>query len=228
MSSNPPNTNPTPSGSPSGSGGAPAAPMTPELRQLLEKEIGFAKLLDYVVHEPFELTFQKQLIQTYEQQLVIPLMEGTSPLGNLDAGRIRLKSLYDQLEIAKKMSAIIAEAEVVCRANKIKEPIQKKSSKISMITMTVVMVAYFVLLSLPGLAGYSQYIMIPLLLVICFLPQLLKSVLEKKWNTFKELNKGPLQEAQRANMTDVKVYIQEILNDCKQYELYCSPKSMRI
>ena len=47
----------------------PQQPLKLETQQILEKELGLAKVCDFVAHESLDLIYQRKLIETYKRDL---------------------------------------------------------------------------------------------------------------------------------------------------------------
>jgi len=190
--------------------------MSLDLRQVLEKELGLVKVLDYICNDPFDLCFQKNMLTTYDAQLTHPLLGESNTSEALDPGRERLKSLYHNLAIKDRIESLMEKAETLCISRGIKEPVQKRLSKMSLITITGTMVLYFVLLSIEALQAYSTYILFPLMMVFCFLPQYLRTTIMKKWDAFKKEVKPPYFNENQLEIGEVKSFIQEVMNDARE------------
>jgi hypothetical protein len=212
----PPAANPPAVPPPAPAGDGSPVNMSLDLRQTLEQELGIIKVLDYVANETFDLAFGRNQWQTYEMQLVYPLFGRNQEGVVLDQGRERLRMLYDSSAINEKVLSTIDAAEQLCRNNGFKEPVQKRLSKVSLIMMVSFMAGYFILLSIPALKDYTSYILFPLLIGFCFLPQYLRSSLMKKWELFKTQNKELLLEQQQSNLAELRSFIQEVMNDARQ------------
>ena len=57
-----------------------------DFRQILEKELGVMKVIDYIAEESYDLAFQKNVFDMYENQLFNPLLGDNIPSESLDGG----------------------------------------------------------------------------------------------------------------------------------------------
>jgi hypothetical protein len=202
----------------------PPPPPTPQklsLQQTLEKELGLVKVFDYIAGETFDLAFQPNVMQMYEKELVFPLIgdslsksSDVSPT-NEDRGLAFLHDEYIELHIQEKTRKILNEVENICRQNGLKEPMVKKMNKTYMIVMVAMMIGLFAIMSIESLAAYSQILMFPVILIMCFVPQVMRNSVMKKWNIFKNAHKPELQTHESADIENIRVFIQDILDDAR-------------
>lgn len=228
MSNNEPNEPPAnPSGS-SPTQPTPSPPTTPlypkklTLQETLQNELGLVKVLDYIVGESFEMAFQKNVMQMYEEKLVFPLLgdkltkSGDSIPTNEDRGLAFLRDEYVELNIQEKTRNVLNEVENVCRQYGLKEPMVKKTNKIYSIIMLLMMIGLFSIMTIESLAAYSQMIMFPMILVMCFVPQVMRNSVMKKWTTFKSMHKEELQNRVHTDIENIRVFIQDVLDDARE------------
>src|SRR6056297_1026951 len=93
-----------------------------KIQQQIEGQLGLARFLDYTVNEPFELIYQKPLLEKYQKQLIDPYFgEGVEDEG-IDGRHFNLKQDFEEMEIQKKYTSIIDKGEDVAAEHGINRP----------------------------------------------------------------------------------------------------------
>ena len=185
-----------------------------EFKDILDKEIGLIKILDYVSNSVFDLIYQKKLMEKYRTDIVRPLI---GELGQeseyLDGGRLFLQEEYEKLDIENKCDDMIHSAEELAAENGVKRHVQKSIGIISMVIMAVSM-GVFIAVSYWA-PNASQIVMIPMFLVICFLPNLLRTYMMKRFQKFKDEHNQEIKEMKKENIEDINIFIQDLIDDTR-------------
>ncbi|MHA1522483.1 MAG: hypothetical protein ACTSRK_20130 [Promethearchaeota archaeon] len=194
--------------------GPPKDPTDLDFQEILEKELGIIKVYDYAINNSLDLVFQPKLMEKYHSELIAPLL-GTEENNDFpDKGRMFLREEWGRLEIKTKVSSVIAHAEEVAAANGIKSSSQKVIGRWSVIIMVASMGLYFLLPTIFTEADTTT-IMIPTFLVMCMGPQLVKTLIEKRFNKFKLQYMQTILDDEQENIQDVRVFIQDIIDDVR-------------
>ncbi|MHA1561571.1 MAG: hypothetical protein ACTSPA_05545 [Promethearchaeota archaeon] len=109
-----------------------------EFKDILDKEIGLIKILDYINNSVFDLIYQKKLMDKYRTEIIRPLIgEIGQESEYLDGGRLFLQEEYEKLDIENKCDEMIQSAEELAAENGVKRHVQKSIGIISMVIMAV-------------------------------------------------------------------------------------------
>jgi len=185
-----------------------------EFKEILDKEIGLIKILDYINNSVFDLIYQKKLMDKYRTEIIVPLIgEKGQESEYLDGGRLFLQEEYEKLDIENKCDDMIQSAEALAAENGVKRHVQKSIGIISMVIMAVSMGVFIAVSSLAPDA--STYVMIPMFLVICLLPNFLRTYMMKKFQKFKDEHNHEIKEMQKENIEDINIFIQDLIDDTR-------------
>jgi len=61
----------------------------------------------------------------------------------------------------------------------------------------------------------STYVMIPMFLVICLLPNFLRTFMQKRWQKFKDEHNQEIIDMKQETIDDIKIFIQDLIDDTK-------------
>ena len=187
-------------------------PQKLEFKDILDKEIGLIKILDYINNSVFDLIYQKKLMDKYRNEIIKPLIgEIGQESEYLDGGRLFLQEEYEKLDIEKKCDEMILSAEELAAENGVKRHVQKNIGIISMVIMAVSMGIFIGASSI--WPEYQTYVMIPMFLIMCILPNFLRSLMMKKWQKFKDEHNQELIDMKQETVGDIKIFIQDIIDD---------------
>ena len=128
-----------------------------DFRQILEKELGVMKVIDYIAEESYDLAFQKNVFDMYENQLFNPLLGDNIPSESLDGGRRFLQEEYHLLNIKERSMRVIQSAEAICVENGITSNVSKKIRNVQLILMGSLFAAFFILTYFPATSGSLNY-----------------------------------------------------------------------
>ena len=183
-----------------------------EFKDILDKEIGLIKILDYINNSVFDLIYQKKLMDKYRTEIIRPLIgEIGQESEHLDGGRLFLQEEYEKLDIAKKCDEMILSAEELAAENGVKRHVQKNIGIISMAVMAFAMIIFVAVSSWAPEA--STYVMIPMFLIMCLLPNILRTYMMKKWQKFKDEHNQELIDMKQETIDDIKIFIQDLIDD---------------
>lgn len=185
-----------------------------EFKQILDKEIGLIKILDYLSHSALDLIHQEKLMEKYRNEIIRPLIGVKGEESEyLDGGRLFLQEEYEKLNVEKNTDDIINAAEELAAENGITRHVQKTISIYTMVIMAVTMVIFIAINT--WVPDIGSYIMIPLMLVFCIAPQLIRSLMMKKWHAFKNEHDQELNESQSEKVGELKIFIQDLIDDTR-------------
>ena len=185
-----------------------------EFKDILDKEVGLIKILDYVNNSVFDLIYQKKLMEKYRTDIIRPLIgEIGQESEYLDGGRLFLREEYEKLNIEKNCDNIIQSAEELAAENGVKRHVQKSIGIISMVIMAVSMGIFVGVSTLAQEA--STWVMIPVVLLICILPNFLRTFMMKKWQKFKDEHNQELIDMKQENIEEIKIFIQDLIDDTR-------------
>ncbi len=197
----------------------PPEPVKLGFKEIVEKELGLIKVIDYAASNPFDLIFQKKLLDKYSNELIHPLIGSDEPPEECDGGRLFLREEFEQMKIGEKMQSIISTGEAVARENGIKAHVQKQMNRWNMIIMALAMVSYFGinwLFTTLDVDVNQTLTMVPMLLLMCVAPQLMRKFFTKKWEVFKTAHTRTVIEQESANINDLKIFVQDLINDTRE------------
>ncbi len=185
-----------------------------EFKDILDKEIGLIKILDYINNSIFDLIYQKKLMDKYRTEIIRPLIgEIGQESEYLDGGRLFLQEEYEKLDIENKCDEMIQSAEELAAENGVKRHVQKNIGIISMVIMAVSMGIFIAVSTWAPEA--SNYVMIPMFLVICLLPNFLRTFMQKRWQKFKDEHNQEIIDMKQETIDDIKIFIQDLIDDTK-------------
>ncbi len=183
-----------------------------EFKDILDKEVGLIKILDYVSNSVFDLIYQKKLMDKYNSDIVRPLIgEIGQESEYLDGGRLFLQEEYEKLNVEKNCNDMIQSAEKLAAENGVKRHVQKSIGIISMVIMAVSMAIFVGVSTLWPEA--SAWVMIPIVLVFCILPNSLRTLMMKKWTAFKNEHNQEIIEMNKESIEEIKIFIQDLIDD---------------
>ncbi|MHA1562890.1 MAG: hypothetical protein ACTSPA_12285 [Promethearchaeota archaeon] len=189
-------------------------PQKLEFKEILDKEIGLIKILDYINNSVFDLIYQKKLMDKYRTEIITPLIgEKGQESEYLDGGRLFLQEEYEKLDIDNKCDDLIQSAEALAAENGVKRHVQKSIGIISMVIMAVSM-GIFIAVS-TWWAEASTIVMIPMFLVICLLPNFLRTYMMKRFQKFKDEHNHEIKEMKKETIEDINIFIQDLIDDTR-------------
>ncbi|RLI65996.1 MAG: hypothetical protein DRO88_03090 [Promethearchaeia archaeon] len=194
----------------------PKDPTNLQFQEILEKELGIIKVYDYAINYPMDLIFQPKLMEKYKKELIIPLIgEETEPVPETaDGGRLFIREEYQRMKVDEKVHDIIGAAEETARQNGVKSHINKQIQQFSIIIMVTSMIAYFIILFAFGQEGSRNWL-IPIFLLMCLGPQLMRTLLTKRFEKFRAAHEAKVVESQYENIQEVKIFIQDVIDDVR-------------
>lgn len=172
----------------------------------MERQLGLLKYMDYVQHENFDFVFQPKILKRYEEQLIKPLVMEEPDVGEK----------WDELRVQPALDKILTESETIARAHGYKTSVMKRFNRLNIIILTVVFGVLLVTSFIPGLANFSNVIMIPALLLFCFLPQILKKKMLGAWVEFKKKVESEFRERCEAELARVHEFVQFLIDNTRQ------------
>ena len=187
--------------------------LKPEDIQEVEKKLFISRFLDYFSEETLDFIFKDNSIEKYRQEIE-NFLEVLIQRGN-EEDKL-LKKNYDDKQIIETIYQLKKKAEEVALKHKIKQPIDKRLRKLSILT-TIPMFILLMVLAIVFIGTITDmiWIFIPLLCVFCMVPQILRGGILRKWHAFKEENKTTFYSENRDNIIILKNYTGEVLDNIR-------------
>lgn len=173
----------------------------------IENKLYLARFLDYISTETFDFVFKDRGIEQYKTQI-------TNRIEGFGQGQEEdklLKQSFENKQVFKIIYQLKSKAEELARNKGIKEPFDKKMRKYSLL-ITLPMFGVLILLTF---LGTEILFLFPLLCLFCFLPQLIRGAVVKKWYRFKEENRTQFYTENREDILIIKGFTGEILNNIR-------------
>lgn len=171
----------------------------------IEKELFITKFLDTVSEDIFDYIYRDSVLDKYLEMLKKNLNEACT------GEKVQIIQIFENQQIEPKIKKLKDEAEKIAKEHDINNSIQAKIKRTSLVTTIPLLVMMGMLFIFPDL---YVILMIPVCF-LCFLPQLLRANIMKKWNAFKEENKKYFYQENREVILHIKDYVQIILDDIR-------------
>ncbi len=188
-----------------------------KIRSYLEKELLVVRFLDWISEESFDFIFQKKIYDNYISTHTKDFLDVEKAHSEEKERVSKLKEEYDRLQIESAAFGIKERSEEVAKRNKIRGPYLKRFNRINLIIMGALIGTIFIFY-IPALRPYQMYSFL-LILPVCFLPNLIKKQMKKKWNEFKYMHREELQAEIYDEISKIKIFIQILLDDAREYML---------
>jgi len=181
--------------------------------QQIEKKLFIARFLDYFSEETLDFIYKDRSIEQYRQEIETFLEKLTQEGTEEDK---LLKKNFDDKQIIEVIYQLKKKAEDLALKNGIKEAIDKRLRKLSLIT-TIPMFILMMVLAVFFISTITDFIwiFIPLLCVFCMVPQLLRGGILKKWHLFKDENRTSFYTDNRSDIMILKNYTGEVLDNIR-------------
>ena len=157
------------------------------------------KFLDYMAEESFDFIFSN-IFKTYIQKFL-------PDHKNKD---------FERLDVEVALNGIKDKTEMIAKNHGLKTSFMKKFNKVNMMVMGAFF-GVFLLVQFIDLGAASSYIMFPLMLGMCFLPQVLKKKMMGSWKEFKYQHRSDVENEAGDEIKRVKEYIQIVIDETQDY-----------
>ena len=174
----------------------------------IEGKLAIVKFLDYITEEPLDFAFKDRAIGQYVEKIT-GRMEQFESTGEEDK---LIKKGFEDKKILEVVERIKTKTEEVALSKGMNKSVEKKFRNLNFI-MTGVLVGVFIIFIVLQVTGIIQdtSFMLPLLCVLCIVPQFLRSSVTKKWYRFKEENRTDVYTINREDILVIKSYVSEVL-----------------
>ncbi len=181
--------------------------LSKDVQDYVETELGLVKFLDFLIEQKFDIAFNK--IDMYQDRFFDIFIKEND----------RLSDEFDRLEIEDAVNTIKDTTEEIALENGIKNSLQKRMNKINYILMGGLF-GILILFQISGLSQNMNYLMIPLLIVVlCFVPQIIRKKMTNSWNDFKTTFNDELESRIGDKIGNIKLFNKFALNDCRDFML---------
>jgi len=184
--------------------------LKPEDIQDIEKKLFISRFLDYFSEETLDFIYKDKAIEKYRNEIQKFLATVEREEDKL------LKRNFDDKQIIDTIYKLKNKAEDVALKQGIKQPVEKRLRKLSLLTTLPMFVILLVLtIVFMGAMASLIWVFIPLLCVFCMIPQLVRGRILRKWNLFKEENKTSFYAENREDIMILKNYTGDVLNNIR-------------
>lgn len=180
--------------------------LSKDVQDYVETELGMVKFLDFLIEQKFDIAFNK--IDMYQDRFFDIFIKEND----------RLSDEFDRLEIEDAVNTIKDTTEEIAVENGINNSLQKRMNKINYILMGALF-GTMIILSVMGRQDITNVIMIPMFIVLCFVPQVIRKKMTNSWNDFKTAFNDELEARIGDKIANVKLFSKFALNDCRDFML---------
>ena len=174
----------------------------------IEGKLAVVKFLDYISEEPLDFAFKDKAIGQYTERIKAR-MDKFASTGEEDK---LIKIGFEDKKILEVVERIKTRTEEVAISKGMNKSVEKKFRNLNFI-MTGSLVGVFVvflILQFTGLEIDTSF-MLPILCVLCIIPQFLRNSVTKKWYRFKEENRKDVYTINHDDILVVQSYVSEVL-----------------
>lgn len=173
---------------------------------MLNNELQFLTILDWIATDPFYICFQDKGLEQLRVASFEPVLQGNA----------NLKQEYEAKQIAMTVNEVKTAAEEVARKHNITQPLAKRINKFSLFLMLIIFGVLIVISVIPDLASISTFIMFPALFAFCLLPQLIRQLFQKKWKQFVALAMPELEQRIAGPAQNLRTFAQSLIYDLRE------------
>ncbi len=185
-------------------------PIDMNLQERIKTQLGTIRFLDKIITNPFTFCFEKSFLANYKNEFITKLF---TQIQTQDPNNFLQKD-YEEQKLDSQIDTVIDKAETLAVSKGIKESPRKKIAKFTFPLTCGLLILYMTLQSYaPEISGY---LMIPIFIGLCFLPQILRQRIESKWQNFVKENKDPLENENFELFQSIRKYNQLVLNDLRE------------
>lgn len=185
-------------------------PIDINLQERIKTQLGTIRFLDKILTNPFTFCFEKAFFANYKNEFITKLF---THLQTQDPNNFLQKD-YEEQKLDSYIDSVIDKAEQLAINKGFKESPRKKIAKFTFPLTCGLLILYMTLQTYaPDVAGY---LMIPIFIGLCFLPQILRQKIESKWMNFVKENKDPLENENFEIFQAIRKYNQLVLNDLRE------------
>ena len=173
----------------------------------IENKLYLSRFLDYISTETLDFIFKDRAIEQYKNQINTRI----ETFGQGQEEDKLIKQSFESKQIFNIIYQLKTKGEELARNKGIKEPFDKRMRKFSLL-ITIPMFAVLILLTF---LGTEIWFLCPLLCLFCFLPQIIRGAVVKKWFRFKEENRNQFYTENREDILILKGFTAELLNNIR-------------
>lgn len=174
----------------------------------IENKLFMSRFFDYFSEETLDFVFKEKQIDNYKTDI-------TQRMTSYEQGQEEdklLVSSFNNKQIIEIIVNLKEKAEKLAMSKGINQPFDKRMRKLSLM-VTLPMFAIMIVLTF--VAGDNLWILFPVLCLFCFLPQLIRGSVSRKWFQFKEENRTQIYTENREDIMILKGFTGEILNNIR-------------
>ncbi|TFG03905.1 MAG: hypothetical protein EU539_11865 [Promethearchaeota archaeon] len=180
--------------------------LEPGTLENIEKKLFVARFIDYFSEETFDFVYRDKEMKKYLEQ-INEILENVSDKTEEDK---LLNQSFENKQINIILEQLKEKAEESASEKDINKSIDKRMRNLSIYISIPMLVLVFVL------SFFIDYIILfPILCVFCMAPNLIRSYLVKKWQTFKEENKMEFYTNNREDIMILKGFVGDILENVR-------------
>ncbi|MHA1294637.1 MAG: hypothetical protein ACTSQJ_18525, partial [Promethearchaeota archaeon] len=176
--------------------------------QEIEKKLFIARFFDFFSEETLDFVYKDRSIEQYKSEIYrfLDSLERGSEEDKLLRKELDDKEIFDLIYSLKK------KAEDIAFKNGIKETLDKRMRKLSLIVTLPMFGLIILFLFLPPEYFFLSFI---LLCFFCMIPQMIRANIIKKWFDFKEFNRHEFYRENRKDILILKDYTGKILENIR-------------
>jgi len=182
--------------------------LNPEALKNIEDKLSIIKFMDYFSEEILDFIFKKRNVDQY----ITKISEKIEKFGLGGEEDKLLKKGFEDKKIVETVERLATNTEELAISKGITKSVDKRLKNLSLIVSAPLLGVAIIFLLLPYFGiPVDSFLMFPLLCVFCMVPQLVKSTVVKKWQSFKEENRREIYTKNRDDFLVLKSYIGEVL-----------------
>jgi hypothetical protein len=185
-------------------------PIDMNLQERIKTQLGAIRFLDKIITNPYTFCFEKAFLANYKNEFITKLF---TQVQTQDPNNILQKD-YEEQKIDSQIDTVIDKAENIAVNKGFKDSPRKKIAKFTFPLTCGLLILYMTLQAYaPDVSGY---LMIPIFIALCFLPQILRQRIESKWQNFVKENKDSLENENFEIFLAIRKYNQLLLDDLRE------------
>ncbi len=177
--------------------------LEPKIIEDIENKLFLSRFLDYYSEETLDFVYKEKQIEQYINEL-------NSRMASYEQGQEEDKLLlasFKNKQIIDIIKHLKTKAEQLAASHGVTKPFDKRMRKLSLY-ITLPMFAVMIILTF---IGAEIWLLFPLLCMFCFLPQLIRGSVSRKWFQFKENNRNQMYVENREDILILKGFTGEVL-----------------
>jgi len=178
--------------------------------QEVEKKLFIVRFLDFFSEDTLEFIFKERIVgQNLERTTTI--------MNSLQLEREEeklLKQSYDSKNIVGLIENVKNKAETLAASKGIKSNVNQRLRRLTLY-ITLPMFGLLLVFTIFPIFANLYFFIFPIFCLVCFMPQLIRGSVVKKWFEFKEQNKNDIYTENRDDIMILKSFAGELLNNIR-------------